>query len=364
MSLHVKATLCCGTTATTKQRMKLIVQIPCLNEEKTLPLVINSIPKQIKGIDVIEILIIDDGSTDKTTAIAKQLGVHHIIRHTRNKGLATSFADGIHHSLQLGADIIVNTDADNQYPQADIPKLVEPILHNKAEIVIADRQTATIHHFSPLKKILQKFGSYMVRRLSGTNVPDAVSGFRAYSRQAALELNIVTDFSYVIETIIQAQHKKLAIDTIKITTNPPTRKSRLFKNMFQHIKQSGTTMLRIYTMYKTLTVFMIVGFSVSLVGTIFGLRFLYYVFLGQGDGHIQSLILAAILITVGFQTMMTGLIGDVIGINRRLLEHILKKIKHQELVQHKKQTLLKTTKTRIKRKPAITNGHQGYFAQL
>lgn len=347
--------------------MKLIVQIPCLNEEKTLPLVVNSIPKEIDGVDSVEIMIIDDGSIDNTAKIAKQLGVHHIVRHAQNKGLALSFADGIHHALKNGADIIVNTDADNQYPQQDIPKLIEPILNKKAEIVIADRQTSTIAHFSPLKKLLQKFGSSVVRRLSGTHVPDAVSGFRAYSRQAALELNIVTDFSYVIETIIQAQYKRIAIASIAIHTNPPTRKSRLFKNMFQHIRHSAATMIRIYTMYRTLTVFMLAGFFVSLVGSLFALRFIYFVILGQGAGHIQSLILAAILITVGFQIMMTGLIGDVIGINRKLLENILRKIKYIELAQIKQKTKTKRIKpVKLLKKPMIHsgNGHRGYFANV
>ncbi|MEK7570948.1 MAG: glycosyltransferase family 2 protein [Patescibacteria group bacterium] len=316
--------------------MKLIVQIPCLNEEKTLPLVVNSIPKYIDGIDAIEILIIDDGSTDNTLSVAKKLGVQHVVRHTKNKGLAISFADGIHYALEVGADIIVNTDADNQYPQKDIPRLIQPILNNQAEIVIADRQTAKIRHFSPLKKFLQKVGSGMVRKLSGTSVPDAVSGFRAYSRQAALELNIVTDFSYVIETIIQAQYKRIAIASIPIETNPPTRKSRLFKNMFQHIRQSTATMIRIYTMYRTLTVFMIVGFSICAIGSLFALRFLYFFVLGEGAGHIQSLIFSAILITVGFQVMMTGLIGDIIGINRKLLENMLRRVKNIELLHYKK----------------------------
>jgi glycosyltransferase involved in cell wall biosynthesis len=315
--------------------MKLIVQIPCLNEEKTLPLVINSIPKKIKGVSKIEILVIDDGSTDRTVAVAKKLGVKHIIHHVRNKGLATSFANGIHHALQLGADIIVNTDADNQYPQADIPRLIEPIVKGEAEMVIADRQTSTIKHFSIIKKFLQKVGSGAVRKLSGTSVPDAVSGFRAYSRNAALQLNIVTDFSYVIETIIQAQYKRIAIKSIKINTNPPTRKSRLFKNMFQHIRQSSTTMIRIYTMYRPLTVFVVAGITVSFIGSLAAIRFLYFLMLGQGSGHVQSLIFAAILIMVGFQIFMTGLIGDLLGINRKLLETTLRKIRIIELGQRK-----------------------------
>lgn len=344
--------------------MKLIVQIPCLNEEKTLALVVNSIPRYIPGVDSVETLVIDDGSTDGTHEVAKKLGVDHIIRHPKNKGLALSFADGVHYALQVGADIIVNTDADNQYPQKDIPRLIAPILTGDAEIVIADRQTSKISHFSPLKKFLQKVGSTMVRKLSGTKVPDAVSGFRAYSRHAALELNIVTDFSYVIETIIQAQYKRLAISSIQISTNAPTRKSRLFKNMLQHITQSTTTMIRIYTMYRPLTVFMIVGVLISILGSLFAFRFVYFYTIGEGAGHIQSLIFAAILIMVGFQIIMTGLIGDIIGINRKLLENMLRKMKNMELLQQKKQ---KVRTIRARKKPLTNhngNGHPRYYASL
>lgn len=329
--------------------MKLIVQIPCLNEEKTLPLVIKSIPKKIKGIDEIEILIIDDGSTDNTSKVAKKLGVHHIVRHTQNKGLALSFADGIHTALLKGADIIVNTDADNQYPQKDIPKLIKPILDGKAEIVIADRQTNKIAHFSPLKKVLQKLGSKMVRKLSGTQVPDAVSGFRAYSRAAAIELNIVTDFSYVIETIIQAQYKRLAIASIPVKTNAPTRKSRLFRNMFEHIRHSTASMLRIYSMYRPLTFFVLVGTLVTLIGSIAAIRFVYFFIIGEGAGHIQSLIFASIFIMVGFQIFMTGLIGDLIGINRKLEESILNRIKRMELTQKKDEKINTTTLEYLKK---------------
>lgn len=329
--------------------MKLIVQIPCFNEEKTLPLVLKTIPKKIKGIDEIEILIIDDGSKDKTSQVARKHGVHHIVKHTQNKGLALSFADGIHTALLKGADIIVNTDADNQYPQKDIPKLIEPILKGKAEIVIADRQTSKIAHFSPLKKFLQKVGSGMVRKLSGTQVPDAVSGFRAYSRHAAMQLNIVTDFSYVIETIIQAQYKRLAIASISVSTNAPTRKSRLFKNMFQHIRHSSATMIRIYTMYRPLTVFVAVGVSLAIIGSIAGFRFLYFFLIGQGNGHIQSLIFAAVFIMVGFQICMTGLVADLIGINRKLAENILNKMKRIELTQKKDERTNIATLEQIKK---------------
>lgn len=337
--------------------MKLIVQIPCYNEEKTLPLVVNSIPKQIEGVDEIETLVIDDGSQDRTSEVAKRLGVNHIIRHTRNKGLALSFANGIHHALEMGADIIVNTDADNQYPQQDIPRLIHPVMTGDAEIVIADRQTSKVKHFSPLKKLLQNFGSRMVRFFSGSEVPDAVSGFRAYSRQAALQLNIVTDFSYVIETIIQAQYKRMSVASIKVNTNPPTRKSRLFKSMFQHIRHSSATMLRVYTMYRPLTVFVMVGFFLSTIGFIFAFRFVFYYFIGEGNGHIQSLIFAAILIMVGFQIFMTGLVADLEGINRKLLENSLNRLKDLQLTGKRKSV----TKSPKKQKREINHKQQNIF---
>ena len=310
---------------------KIIVQIPCFNEEKTLPLVLASIPKKIRGVDDIEILIVDDGSTDRTIEIAQHLGVDHILKHTQNKGLAHSFANGIHKSLELGADIIVNTDADNQYPQQDIPKLIQPILDGKADIVIADRQTSTIAHFSKIKKGFQRLGSAAVRFFSGTKVPDAVSGFRAYSREAAMSLNIITDFSYAIETIVQASYKRLGITSVAVKTNPPTRKSRLFKNMFQHMRMSGTTLLRVYTMYQPFRVFLLVGSTLFFLGLVVGIRFIYFSFIGESAGHIQSLIFSVILIVIGFQVIMTGIVADLEGINRKLLEHTLKRIKRVEL---------------------------------
>ncbi|SRR6266568_1238821 len=336
--------------------MKLIVQIPCFNEEKTLPLVLKSIPKKIKGIDEIETLVIDDGSTDRTSQVAKRFHVTHIIRHRTNKGLARSFANGIHFSLRNGADIIVNTDADNQYPQKDIPRLIEPILTDDAEIVIADRQIPTIKHFSRMKKFFQHVGSSAVRTLSGASVPDAVSGFRAYSRHAALQLNIVTDFSYVIETIIQAKYKKLKIASIKVTTNPPTRKSRLFSNMFDHMRRSGTTLLRIYTMYRPLTVFSFVGIIVAIIGFLAAGRFVLYFLIGQGSGHIQSIVFGGILFIAGVQIFMTGVVADLIGINRRLTEDILRRMKIVGLNQKKDDEVNVSTLNYVKqlKRP---NGH-------
>src|SRR3989338_7198955 len=235
--------------------MKVIVQVPCLNEEKTLPLVLKSIPKKIASVDEVVVLIIDDGSTDKTVEVAKNLGVKHFVIHPGKQGLARSFRDGVNYALELGADIVVNTDGDNQYPQERIPDLVKPIIEGEADIVIADRQTAKIAHFSPAKKILQRFGSYVVNKAGGTNMPDAASGFRAYSKKSLLRLNIVTTFSYCMETIIQAGNKRLAIVSVPVTTNPKTRESRLFKSTWQHVKKSGSAIIRAYIMYRPWAVF-------------------------------------------------------------------------------------------------------------
>lgn len=302
--------------------MKLIVQIPCFNEEKTLPLVVNSIPRNIPGIDTVEILIIDDGSKDKTIEVARELGVNHIIKHTSNRGLARAFETGLDACLRLGADIIVNTDGDNQYPQEKISDLVKPILNHQAEIVIADRQTDKIKHFSPTKKFFQKLGSGMVRYLARTDVPDTVSGFRAYSKDAAMQMNIVSSFSYVIESIVQASKKNIAMTSIPVKTNPKTRESRLFKNIWQHMKKSGSTLVRMYTVYEPFKSFLLLASVLMLLGSIPGVRYIYFFIMGETEGHIQSLILSAILLIIGFQIIVLGVIGDLIGINRRLIEKI------------------------------------------
>ncbi len=314
--------------------MHLIIQIPCYNEEKTLPLVLKSIPKKIKGITRLETMIIDDGSKDKTIAVAKKLGVTHILRHAGNQGLAASFSDGLNECLKLGADIIVNTDGDNQYPQQDIPKLIQPILDGKAEIVVGNRQTHKIKHFSSSKKFLQWFGSSVVRVFSQTNVPDAVSGFRAYSREAAMHMNIVTDFSYVIETIIQARQKRLAIASVDVDTNAPTRESRLFKSSLTHMRRSAEAILRVYTMYQPLKIFVAVGIYLLSAGLGLTGRFVYFYLIGEGSGHIQSLIFAAVLLLAGFQVVMTGVVADLIGINRRLEEAVLRRVKGLELATY------------------------------
>ena len=310
--------------------MKLIIQIPCLNEEHTLPKTLADLPKKIEGIDSIEILVIDDGSTDKTFEVAKRLGVHHILQFTNNKGLAKAFISGINESLKLNADIIVNTDADNQYFGGDISKLIQPILKKEADIVVGDRQVETIRHFSPIKIFLQKFGSWVVRQLSGTLIPDATSGFRAYSRDAALQLNVVSDFTYTIETIISAGKKNLAITHIPVKTNKKLRESRLFPSIKVYLQRSLITMLKVYSMYRPLRLFTIAGGATFILGFAIGCRYLFFFFIGQTEGHIQSLILSAILLIVGFQIIMMGIAAELISVNRQLLEDIQLRIKNQE----------------------------------
>ena len=312
--------------------MKLIIQIPCLNEEETLPLVFENMPKQIKGIDVSETLIIDDGSTDKTAEVARKLGVNHIVTHSKNMGLARSFADGLDACLRLGADIIVNTDGDNQYPQEKIPELVKPILDGEAEIVVADRQTATIEHFSAGKKMFQKLGSKVTNMAANTEIPDAVSGFRAYSRQAARRMNIMTDFSYCTETIIHAGRKRIPMTSVPISTNPKTRESRLFKNPFEHMRKSGVTIVRSYMMHEPFKIFITLGVIFGLAGLVPFIRYLYLLAFSDaviGD-HIQSLILGSVLIIVAFLWVVLGVIADLIRINRKFLEDALERLKRIE----------------------------------
>jgi glycosyltransferase involved in cell wall biosynthesis len=315
--------------------VKLIIQIPCLNEELSLPKTLEDLPKQIEGIDTIEILIIDDGSSDKTVEVAKKLGVHHVLQFTNNKGLAKAFISGINQSLKLGADIIVNTDGDNQYFGGDIVKLIQPILKKDADIVVGDRQVETIRHFSPIKIFLQKFGSWVVRQLSGTEVPDATSGFRAYSRDAALQLNVVSDFTYTIETIISAGKKNLAIAHVPVKTNTKLRESRLFPSIRVYLQRSLVTMLKVYSMYRPLRLFTLAGGTTFLLGFAIGCRYLFFFFMGQTEGHIQSLILSAILLIVGFQIIMMGIAAELISVNRQLLEDIQVRIKKDELGKRK-----------------------------
>ena len=307
--------------------MKLIIQIPCYNEAETLEVALNDLPKQIDGIDEIEYLIINDGSKDNTVEVAKNWGVHYVVNFKCNKGLAKGFMAGLDACLRQGADIIVNTDADNQYCGADIEKLVRPILDGKADIVIGERPIDDTEHFSPLKKKLQHIGSWTVRVASKTDVPDAPSGFRAYSRQAALKMNVVNEYTYTLETIVQAGRNKMAITSVPIRTNPELRKSRLFNSMFGYIKKSMLTIIRAFMIYKPLRFFTIIGSTIFLIGLILGIRFLVFVFMGESGGHIQSLILASTLLLLGFQTFISGLQADLIASNRKLLEDIQERVR-------------------------------------
>ena len=310
---------------------KLIIQIPCLHEAATLPQTLADLPREIPGIDVIEVLVIDDGSRDGTAEIAHSLGVSHIVRFRRHKGLAAAFTAGIDACLKRGADIIVNTDADNQYAGRDIPRLIEPLLASRADIVIGDRNIRDLAHMSWPKKLLQRLGSWTVRQVSSTNVPDTTSGFRAYTREAALRMTIVSEFSYTLESLIQAGKKRMAVVHVEVTTNPHTRESRLFSNMFSYIKQSTATIVRIYAMYEPLKVFTYIGTAFFLVGFVVSLRFVVDYFTTGGFGHIQSLIFSAVLMIVGFQVVLIGLLADVISGTRKLLEDLLYRVRAMEL---------------------------------
>lgn len=302
--------------------MKLIIQIPCFNEAETLEVTLNDLPKHIDGIDEIEYLIIDDGSHDNTAEVAKKWGVHYVVRFRRNKGLAKGFMAGLDACLKNGADIIVNTDADNQYCGADIETLVRPILDKKAHIVIGERPIDDTEHFTPLKKKLQHFGSWVVRKASKTTIPDAPSGFRAYSREAAMRINVINDYTYTLETIVQSGREKMAVMSVPIRTNPELRESRLFHSMWGYIKKSMLTIVRTYLMYRPLYFFFMLGSILALVGVVFFVRYFVFFCSGEGGGHLQSLILASTLLIVGFQTIVVGLLGDVISANRKILQDV------------------------------------------
>lgn len=313
--------------------MKLIVQIPCFNEEQTLAQVISDIPTEIEGIDAVELLVIDDGSSDNTVRVARENGVEHILTNKKNLGLARSFQKGIYAALQAGADIIVNTDGDNQYAGSDIAKLVQPIIKGEADIVVGDRRTSEVTHFSKTKKVLQWLGSLLVRKLSGISIPDAVSGFRAISREAAIRINIISTFSYTIEMLIQAGKRGMSVTSVPIKVNDVTRESRLFQSIPQFISRSAGTMVRVYSMYKPLRVFFFIGSLFAIVGFIPIIRFLYFYATEGGAGHVQSLLLGGVFLLMGFVTYMIGLVTDLIASNRVLLEMILERVKRLELAQ-------------------------------
>ena len=310
--------------------MKLIIQIPCFNEAQTLPGTVAELPKKLPGIDSIEFLVIDDGSSDDTSQVAQESGVHHVIRLPKNVGLATSFAAGLEACILNDADIIVNTDADNQYYADDIQHLIKPILEKRADIVVGDRGVATLEAFSPIKRNLQRLGSWVIGQASGVSTPDATSGFRAYSREAALRTLVLSEYSYTLETLIQAGSHNMAIEYVPVRTNPQTRPSRLMRSIPHYLVNSGVTIVRAYTMYRPLRVFTALGILLLLGGLALGLRFLYFYIIGEGVGHIQSVILSAVLLIIGFQVLLIGLVADLISFNRKILEDVLYRLRRIE----------------------------------
>jgi glycosyltransferase involved in cell wall biosynthesis len=310
--------------------MRLIIQIPCYNEAEILPETLSALPKEIPGVSVIETLIVDDGSTDNTRQVARDHGVDHIIRLPQHVGLAGAFIAGIEACLQRGADVIVNTDADNQYYGEDINQLLQPILAGRADLVVGDRGVASLKTFSPIKRLLQRLGSWIIEKASGVRIPDATSGFRALTREAALRTIVLSDYSYTLETLIQAGSSRMAVEYVPVRTNPHTRPSRLMRGMGEYIKHSGVTIVRTYAMYKPLRVFSWLGSLMLLGGLGLSLRFLYFYLNGQGQGHVQSLLLAAILLIIGFQIILIGLLADLVGSNRRMLEETIFRLRKLE----------------------------------
>jgi glycosyltransferase involved in cell wall biosynthesis len=311
--------------------VKLIIHIPCYNEAETLPQTLAELPASLPGIDTIEVLITDDGSQDETVAVARRLGVHHIVEHGYNQGLAKTFATGMEACLRLGADIIVNTDGDNQYYGADIGRLVAPIVEGRAQIVVGDRGVSQIPHFSPLKRQLQRLGSWVISQAAGIEIPDATSGFRAMTREAALNMLVLSHYSYTLETLIQAGARGTPVLFVPIRTHGPTRPSRLQTNMSHFLLHSTITIVRAYTLYQPLRVFAALGGASVLAGLVLGIRFLYFFATGSGAGHIQSLILTAILLIVGFQILLIGLVADLVGFNRKIMENILYRLRKEQL---------------------------------
>jgi glycosyltransferase involved in cell wall biosynthesis len=311
--------------------MKLIIQIPCYNEAETLAITLSALPREVPGFDKVEWLIIDDGSTDKTIEVAKKNGVNHIMRHIRNRGLARAFMTGIREAVRLGADVIVNTDADNQYNADDIPALIQPIIEGRADIVVGARPIDSIAHFSPIKKILQKIGSWVVRTASNTDIPDAASGFRAMSREAVQHLIVFDNYTYTLETIIQAGRKNMAITSVPIRVNADLRPSRLVKNNAYYVIRSIFTIIRIFIVYRPFRFFCSIGALLFGTGILIAMRFMWFYLNGHGTGHVQSLILASVLVGMGFQTLLIAVIADLLSVNRTLMEDVslnLKNISH------------------------------------
>jgi len=315
--------------------MKLIIQIPCHNEAGTLPQTVRALPRQIRGVDVLEYLVVDDGSDDETAQVAQTLGVHHLVRLPQRMGLAAAFVTGLEAAVARGADVIVNTDADNQYCADDIARLLEPIFAGRAQLVIGDRGVATLATFSPLKRWLNRLGSGVIALATGARIPDAASGFRALTRDAALRTLVLSEYSYTLETLIQASAHRLTLEYVPVRTNPPTRPSRLMRNLPDYLVNSAATILRAYTMYRPLRIFFASSFLMILGGLILSARYFYFFLIGEGSGHIQSVILAAALFIVGFQIFLIGLLADLVGFNRRILEQILYRLRKLELTQNR-----------------------------
>jgi len=316
--------------------LKLIIQIPCLNEAETLAITLADLPREVPGFDTVEWLIIDDGSRDETVEVAKANGVDHVVTHARNQGLARAFMTGLDACLRLGADVIVNTDADNQYNADDIPNLTAPIIAHRADIVVGARPIESIEHFSRIKKLLQKLGSWVVRMASNTDIPDAPSGFRAMTRDAAMRFNVFNSYTYTLETIIQAGQKNMSIVVVPIKVNGDLRPSRLLKSIPSYIKRSIVTIVRIFVVYRPFRFFMSIGLVLFGLGTLLGIRFLVLMYLDSSSGHVQSLILASILLGMGFQTMVIAFIADLTGVNRKLLEDVQYRIRKIELDEYVK----------------------------
>jgi glycosyltransferase involved in cell wall biosynthesis len=310
--------------------MKLIIQIPCYNEEENLPAVLQSLPRHLEGIDQIEVLVVDDGSRDGTSQAARECGADHILRFRKHRGLASAFRTGLDAALRLGADLILNTDADNQYPADQIPLLLEPLLAGRADMSIGDRGVANQKHFSPLKRFFQITGSWVIAGASGMQVPDAASGFRAMTREAALRTVVLSEYSYTLESLIQAGAHKLAVEYVPIRTNPDGRPSRLMRGLGDYLLNSGVTIMRAYTLYRPLRVFSIVGSVIFMLGLILAGRYLYFYLSGQGGGHVQSVVLAAVLLIIGLQVGLIGLLADLISFNRKMLEEVLYLVKKGE----------------------------------